>query len=225
MTDPIIETPGLVTLLGGGPADPDSLTASLAVAPVLVAADGGADTALAAGLMPDAVIGDMDSLSHRARGQIPTARQHRIAEQDSTDFDKCLTRIRARAILAHGFTGGQLDHGLAACTSLVRHAAQTCILVGTQDICFVAPASVSLDLPAGTRLSLFPMGPVRGTSTGLAYPIDGIDMAPGIRVGTSNAVTGPVRLTFEARVMLVIVPPEALPAALRGLGIADLPAM
>jgi thiamine pyrophosphokinase len=62
------------------------------------------------------------------------------------------------------------------------------------------------------------MGPVRGTSRGLAWPIDGIDFLPGGRLGTSNRVEGGVvELTMEAPLMLVILPRAALGAAISAL--------
>jgi thiamine pyrophosphokinase len=52
-----------VTLIGGAPVPRADLDAALALAPVLAAADGGADAALANGLVPQAVWGDFDIAS------------------------------------------------------------------------------------------------------------------------------------------------------------------
>ena len=51
-----------VTLVGGAKTRLRASTPPLRYAPGLVAADGGAGSVLKAGLMPDAVIGDMDSI-------------------------------------------------------------------------------------------------------------------------------------------------------------------
>ena len=102
-----------VTLIGGAPVPRADLDAALALAPVLAAADGGADAALANGLVPQAVWGDFDSISPQARAAIPTENLHRIAEQDSTDFEKCLSRIDAPLVIAVGFSqlgSGQMRH-------------------------------------------------------------------------------------------------------------------
>jgi thiamine pyrophosphokinase len=176
------------------------------MAPTCVAADGGADLALQAGVDLVAVIGDMDSISPEARAQIPSDRLHRIAEQDSTDFDKALRNVSAPLVIAIGFTGGQADHALAALHTLVVRCHRQVILLGAQDILFLCPPRLSLMLQEGTRVSLFPLGPVRGTSTGLKWPIDGIDFAPGQRSGTSNCALGDVVLTVEKPHMLCILP-------------------
>ena len=185
---------------------------------MLVAADGGADVALGFGLLPDAVIGDFDSISEAARRAIPANRQHPIPEQDTTDFDKCLRNIAAPFVVAVGFTGARIDHALAVFNTLVRHSHRRCVILGPQDVCFVCSPVLTLDLPPGTRLSLFPMGRVRGTSDGLRWPIAGLDFAPDARVGTSNeAVGGPVQLSFDAAAMLVILPADFLDAAIAAL--------
>jgi thiamine pyrophosphokinase len=206
-----------VTLVGGGEIAPEEFTEALALAPTLVAADGGADAALALGRVPQAVIGDFDSITDAGRRAIPADRQHRIAEQDSTDFEKCLTAIAAPFVLALGFTGQRVDHTLAAFSALARHPARRCLIVSDHDVCFLAPPRLALDLPAGARLSLFPLGPVRGESRGLRWPIDGIAFSPEDRIGTSNEVTGPVHLGFDAPRMLVILPRPHLRVTLRAL--------
>nr|WP_074256323.1 thiamine diphosphokinase [Vannielia litorea] len=212
----LIDSPENITLLGGGEVNVDRLNAALIHGKRLVAADGGADAALAQGLMPEAVIGDFDSLSAKARATLPPESLHQVAEQDSTDFEKVLSRVRAPMLLAVGFLGLRLDHQLAALTALVAHAHQPCLLLGTDDIAFAAPPEIALDLAPGSRLSLYPLAPVTGRSAGLEWPIDGLTFSPSGRIGTSNRVTGPVRLAFDGPGMVVITPPEALDALLAG---------
>lgn len=218
MDGPVLESYENITLLGGGDIGPADLALALARAPVVVAADGGADFALSQGHVPQAVIGDFDSISDAARAAIPAGRQHPIAEQDSTDFDKCLRSLRAPLILGLGFLGPRLDHQLATLNTLGRRAGTRCVLIGPHDICFLCPPRLRLDLPEGMRVSLFPLGPVTGGSRGLRWAIDGLRFAPGGRVGTSNeVVAAPVELSFAAPRMLAILPRSALDAVLDGL--------
>ena len=214
----IVNSDDGVTVLGGGDCSIETIDEVLRLAPILVAADGAAGRALAAGRMPDAVIGDFDSLSSGDAARIPQDRLHRIAEQDSTDFDKCLRHIRAPFVLAAGFTGARRDHELAAYNALVRRAGQRVILVGEHDLCFVAPRDWRIDLAPATRVSLFPLSPVTGRSEGLRWPIDGIAFAPDARVGTSNEATGgPVRVAMDGPGMLTILPRGLLRPALDAL--------
>ena len=217
MTAPIVESGDPVTLIGGAGVAPADLNWACGVAPRLIAADGGAGVALAAGRVPEAVIGDLDSLAPEDRARLPAAAIHRVAEQESTDFGKCLARIAAPLVLGLGFLGARLDHTLAALSELARHHG-VCLLVGSEDVAFHVPRRVALGLTSGSRLSIFPMAPVTGRSRGLEWPIDGLDLAPAGRIGTSNRVTGPVTLDFDGPGAVVILPLAARDAALAGLG-------
>lgn len=204
---PLFETERAVTLLGGAAVARADLDLALTHAPDLVAADGGAAHAIAAGHMPLAVYGDMDSLGAEMRAQVPLGRLHPLAEQDSTDFDKALRHIRAPLVIALGFSGDRIDHELAVYHGLVARPGARCIVLGGQDLVFHAPPRLQLDLPADTRLSLFPLARVAGQSTGLAWPIDGVEFHPARRIGTSNLTqAGGVGLAFSAPGMLVILP-------------------
>lgn len=206
-----------VTLVGASDVNPLDVEKSLTQAPTLVAADGGAAVLLAQGYRPEMVIGDFDSLSEPARQELLPNQLHYVSEQETTDFEKCLTAIEAPLILALGFTGRRLDHELSVYNALTRFPDHRCVVLGTSDLVFLAPRSLALDLEVGSRLSLFPMAAVTGHSQGLEWPIEGLDFAPNGRVGTSNRVTGPVRLSFDADAMLVITPRAALAAVLAAL--------
>ncbi len=215
----IVESSDGVTLVAGGPVRARDLQAALRIAPVLVAADGGADRALALGAEPVAVVGDFDSITDGARARL-AGRLHPVPEQESTDFDKALRSVDARFVLALGVLGGRVDHELAALSTLARQTGAPCVAIGKEDVVFAAPARLRLALKVGDRLSLFPMAAVTGTSRGLVWPIDGIGFAPGGRIGTSNRVeAGGVDLAFDGPGMLVILPRARLGAALAGLAL------
>lgn len=212
---PLLTTPGGVTLIGAGGAAPGDLETALAFAPRLVAADAGADAALAAGHVPELVIGDLDSISDMARARLD-GQLHLVAEQDSTDFEKCLQRIQAGFIIATGFAGSRLDHTLAALSAIVRRSHQSILMLTNAEVVFRATPRLRLDVAPQTPVSLFPMGPASGWSTGLVWPIDGLEMTPDGRVGTSNLSTGPVTIQSDGP-MLVMLPKAALPVALHAL--------
>lgn len=228
MTKDLVTGANAVLLLGGaGVAQSIGVLRSvldevkLDDAPVL-AADGGAALARAAEIMPDVITGDFDSLSDTDRDWAGPARLVHNPDQDSTDFDKSLAAIRAPLTLAVGFTGARLDHQLAVMTGLTLHPDRRCVLVGEDDVTCLCPPEITLDLPPGTRVSLFPMGCVHGTSSGLEWPIDNLEFRPDARIGTSNRVsTGPVRITVDAPAMLLILPRRALRPLLAALSQSD----
>jgi len=217
MRTPIVHAFEPITLVGGGYVGPDDIPMALKHAPVLVAADGGADKALMAGFDPVAVIGDLDSLSPEGRARIPADRLFKVDEQDSTDFDKVLRSIKAPLVLAVGFLGGRVDMQLAGLSALVRHADSPCILIGEQEVIFHVPPKIDVELSAGDIVSLFPMLRVTGRSHGLEWPIDGLTLEPNGRIGTSNRALGRVRLEMDGPGLLMIAPRNALDAVMRAI--------
>lgn len=205
------------TILGAGTALNHQLTQAREFAPFLVAADGGAEMALANGVLPDAVIGDMDSLA-TLKDTIPAARIHHIPEQETTDFEKCLYSLSIPFAIAIGVTGDRVDHSFASLNALTKYRSYPVVVISGRDLIFLAPRNLRLNLPVGTRLSLCPMGAVRAKSTGLEYPVDGIDFAPDGRIGTSNRVTEQqVALEFDQDNMLVMLPDNFLRPVLTSL--------
>jgi thiamine pyrophosphokinase len=217
MNQPIVDARAGVTLIAGGPVTARDLGLARARAPVVVAADGGADRALELGAVPVAVIGDFDSIGAAARARLAPV-LHEVAEQETTDFDKALRSVAAPFVIALGVLGGRVDHELAALSTLAQRAGAAVVALGRDDVVFAAPADVRLSLRAGDRLSLYPLRPARGVSLGLDWPIDGLVLAPDGRLGTSNRVTaGPVSLRFDVPGVLVILPRARLDAALDAL--------
>lgn len=194
------------TILGAGDARREDIEDALGIAPRLVAADGGAAKALEFGFPVDAVVGDMDSITQTALDAIPEYSRHAVAEQNSTDFEKCLGRVCAPLIVATGVTAPRLDHGLAALNAISKHRHKRVIILSGSDVCFHAPPRIALRMAVGVRLSLFPLCETMGSGSGLKWPIDGIGFSPTGRIGTSNkTVAEVVELSFERPGMLVFV--------------------
>ena len=202
----IVLNSGPVTLVGGGQASIEDLSEALKIAPICVAADGGAALALRAKIPIEALIGDFDSVTAASLLQIPPDRQFKISEQETTDFDKALTLVDAPLVIGVGFLGGRIDHQLAAFSTLVRFAHRPCVLLGAEQIVLVAPPRMSIATQAGEVVSIYPMAPVQGVSTGLEWPIDGLRLDPTGRIGTSNLATGPATLKMDSPNALLILP-------------------
>jgi len=189
-----------MTLIGGGQATASDIAEVLTIAPKMVAVDGGLVAALAAGQRPQAVIGDMDSAPPEALASIPAEHQHRVSEQQSTDFDKALRSVDAPVVVGVGFCGGRLDHQLAAMHTLLVHADRPCILLAQDEVVLIAPPQLSLEMQAGDVVSLFPLVAATGRSTGLEWPIDGLAFDPAQFIGTSNRALGPVTMQMDGAV-------------------------
>lgn len=209
-----------VTLVGAGAPSAQNIEESLTLAPDLVAADGGANFCAEMGHTPVAIIGDFDSLAPEVRTRFSDAQMIEVlgrAEQDNTDFQKCMARLDAPFVLAVGFTDARLDHTLANFGALAQMQGPPTILVGTHDVAFAAPTKIAFDVPVGTRVSLFPMEPMCGDSQGLEWPLVGLTLSPLGRIGTSNRAVGPVQLTFDKPGCIVMLPRAMLPLILPAL--------
>lgn len=190
---------GLLIIVGGGTVDPEVLQALAAAGGHLVGADGGADSILAAGLMPEMIIGDFDSVS--ASDWPESTRLLRIAEQETTDFDKSLYSTRAPVTVAVGMTGGRFDHTLAALDAVARQAGERkIILVAEEDVVVALRGPFGLAVGAGDRVSVHPVVPIAfRRSEGLVHALDGLTLAPGGRLGSSNAASeGPFHIEPES---------------------------
>jgi thiamine pyrophosphokinase len=212
VTAVLYRTEGAVTLIGGGPIAPCQLTTALALAPTVIAADSGAEVALPPGFRVHAAIGDMDSLADSAALAASGVAVHAIDEQDTTDFEKCLYSVEAPVFLGLGFLGGRIDHALAAMNTLVRYPEKRVVLFGASDVCFLCPHDLALDLEPGTRVSFFPMAPVTGLrSEGLRWSLRDLALRPDGPIGTSNeALGGPVRVGFDKRCVVAVLPARLL---------------
>lgn len=182
---------GLMVVVGGGAVDIGLLRQLHAAGGRLVAADGGADRIVEAGLMPELIVGDLDSIAD-ADAWAGRARLIRITEQETTDFEKVLYSTSAPVTVALGMTGRRFDHTLAALDAVTRHAAsRRIILVDEEDVALALTEAFSFAVAPGERVSIHPLAPVTfRRSEGLKYPLDALHLAPGVRTGTSNAATG-----------------------------------
>ena len=199
-----------VILVGAAPVQIGSALEALPKLWPVIAADGGADVLLKIGRRPDLVIGDMDSA-----GALPVdLPQLSLAGQDDTDFEKCLARVHAPLIVGLGFLEGRLDHTLAAIHALMALSHdRPVMLVGDTDLVLRLKGDIAFEAKPGDRVSVWPLGnqAFQG-STGLKWPLDGLQMEAGKLIGTSNlTVGGTVRINVGPGTgYAVIMPREAV---------------
>mgnify|MGYP001062695453 CR=1 FL=1 len=181
-----------IILVGASPVAIDTTLAELPDDWPLMAADGGATTILNAGRMPRVVIGDLDSLSPDIRAALASGTQIiELLGQDDTDLEKALQRISAPLIIGLAFLEARFDHSLAALHALMRlDHDRPVMLVGAHDVLVRVKGDFAATLPVGSRFSIWPLGRQKfSQSRGLKWPLDGLDMAAGKIIGTSNQVS------------------------------------
>lgn len=195
--------------------DPDTVT-SLPDADLVIAADGGADVALAMNRSIDVVVGDMDSISDAA---LAWARRHgaRLVEhpvdKDQTDLELALEVAVAASPHVHVVVGaaGRLDHAIVnlAVIASPRWASATVeATIGAHDVSVVHD-ECTIDGSVGDLVSLIPMGgSAHGVTTrGLRYQLEAESLDPLAGRGLSNTIVDPpATVTVREGVLVVIRP-------------------
>jgi len=175
-------------LIGNGPCEKDILI-KLSKKYKTIAVDGGLRHCLKLNINPHYVIGDIDSIKNSEKDKlIKQNKLIRIKEQETTDFEKAISRIKAPIIFCFGFIGKRLDHTLAVINVISNyHKKNNIILIGKSDVIITVSDSISIDLPKKSRVSIWPLSEIKfDKSYGLKWPLNNITMRPNERIGTSN---------------------------------------
>jgi thiamine pyrophosphokinase len=168
---------------------------------LVICADGGADNALALGLQPQAVIGDLDSLDESLRSRLEKEHCQFIthpARKDETDLELALRYVIDQGvdeILILGALGGRVDQTLANVLLLALpelRSIEARITNGRQEV-FLIRDEALIEGQVGDTLSLLPLTEeVTGIYTqGLEYPLQNDTLHLGPARGVSNVLTAP----------------------------------
>ncbi len=195
-------------VLGGQDVD-DRLFKSWALASdILVAADAGADLALQHGHVPDAIVGDLDSVSEAALAS--GAEIYKFEDANTTDCDKLLAWIEAQGydgIDLIGVEGDRIDHVLATLGSCAKSRLKIRLVLREGLGHVLRPGFHRLKTSPGDRVSLLPISDSAGvTATHVQWPFDQARLALGGFVSVSNiALGGELEVSLESGALLVVI--------------------
>jgi thiamine pyrophosphokinase len=202
-----------VLVVAGGSAPTRRAVEAIPPGVPVVAADRGADHALALGLEIDLAIGDFDSATPAAVDAARKVERHAV-DKDATDLELALRAALAyepRRILVVGGIEGRLDHLLGELLILGADwlAGVEVDAVLGDALAHVVRGERVLTGTEGELISLFALNaPAMGIVTeGLAYPLRGETLVPGSSRGLSNVFTDPeARITLDSGVLLALRP-------------------
>jgi thiamine pyrophosphokinase len=196
---------------------------------VVIAADGALDHALAAGLTPAGLVGDLDSVTPAG---LAWAEAHATIDRHPVDKDRTDTELALRMaaqlnpdrLIMIG-AGDRLDHQLAAIGALGQPSVTHVPIIegwwGTQHLRVVhGPGQGTVEVAVGTTVSLLALhGPCEGVSiSGVRWPLASADLASLVGLGVSNVATSArvdVRVSSGVLTVIVneaLVEPPAAPA-------------
>ena len=141
----------------------------------IICCDGSADTLVSAGFVPDAIIGDLDSVSKDVADKY-SDRIFRDREQETNDLTKtvkwCVENNYTDLVIL-GATGKREDHTIGNISLLTEYAKVADVIMVT-DTGIIRPflTSCSFSSVPGQQVSIFSVDPeTEITSRGLVYPL------------------------------------------------------
>ncbi|MBR2964606.1 MAG: thiamine diphosphokinase [Lentisphaeria bacterium] len=189
------------------------LLETLRAAARIVCCDGAASALLRAGLEPDLVVGDLDSLDPALKKRFGKRLVHK-SEQETNDLSKAFWACMARGwhnIVILGAGGRREDHLLGNASLLPMFAAAGADVRMETDFGTFLPVlkSASFRRPVGTKVSIFSFHPeMPVTASGLKYPLDKLRL-PFWWCGTLNETVAPeFSLVFDGRAPLLLYFPR-----------------
>jgi thiamine pyrophosphokinase len=163
-------------IVAGGefPTAPQPLEV-LQSAPFVVCCDGAADRYIATGRVPDAIVGDGDSISTANREKFAQL-MHVITEQESNDQTKAVRFLMERGkrrIAIVGATGRREDHTIGNISLLIEYARAGCNVCSFTDHGVFIPCNgtTTHKCRKGQQVSIFSITAKDLSAEGLLYPI------------------------------------------------------
>jgi len=157
-------------------------------------ADGAANTLISNNIIPDYIIGDLDSVNVN---EIKTrSNDIKIIEkpsQEKNDFEKVLDFLISKDkknILIFGFQGGELEHTLNNWSVLKKFAKHLNIIILHNDR-YAIPIhkSIEIELKANETISIIPQATCNIKTKGLKWELDNETLELGTREGARNITT------------------------------------
>jgi thiamine pyrophosphokinase len=142
----------------------------------IICCDGSAENLIKAGFIPDAIIGDMDSLNQSIAGRFQD-RTFRVSEQETNDLTKAVKWCSERGyrdLVIVGATGKREDHTIGNISLLAEYIRDANVkMVTDTGILMALTRSSGVTSFPGQQVSIFSIDhDTEITSEGLRYPLE-----------------------------------------------------
>jgi len=178
-------------------------------ADVIVCCDGSAENSVNAGFIPDAIVGDMDSLSPDLARRLAD-RIYADNNQETNDLTKAVLWCSQKGyndIGRVGATGKREDHTVGNISLLAEYCGYIKVrMVTDAGIFFPFSRSCKIDTYPGQQVSVFSINPeTEITSAGLRYPLLRKKLRNWWEATLNEATGNVVELKFEGGPVLVFL--------------------
>jgi len=202
--------------LNGSPDSPNLLRHIAGRANLVVAADGGARFALEAGIVPDLVVGDMDSLGEDFAREVErrgASLERHPVRKDKMDGHLAVLAARERGATAADLlcaVGGRLGALFAAPHILLaaeRNDLRSTVVADRGRMFVIEAGSRAVQGAPQDSVSIFPLsGPAASvTLEGMEYPLENATLEPGDTLGFHNElIGGEARVSVGEGALLVV---------------------
>jgi len=182
---------------------------NLEQADVIVCCDGSTESTVNAGFIPDAIVGDMDSLSTDLAIRFAD-RLHADNNQETNDLTKAVlwcSQSGYNDIVIVGATGKREDHTVGNISLLVEYCRYVNVrMVTDTGIFFPFNRSCKIDTYPGQQVSVFSINPeTEITSAGLRYPLIRRKLKNWWEATLNEATGNNIELRFEGGPVLVFL--------------------
>jgi thiamine pyrophosphokinase len=202
--------------LNGAPDSPALIQAVAGRADLVIAADGGARYALDAGVFPDLIVGDMDSLGEDLAREVErrgaSLERHQV-RKDKMDGHLAVLAARERGATAADLlcaAGGRFGALFAVPHILLaaeRIGLRSTVVADWGRMFVIEARSRTVEGMSQDSVSIFPLsGPAAGvTLEGFGYPLEDARLEPGDTLGFHNELIGrEARVSVRDGALLVV---------------------
>ena len=178
----------------------------------LVALDGAANRLLDLNLIPDVIVGDLDSITTSVLNQCESSGVHivRIPSQEKSDISKGLQWVQQEQPNARidviGVEIGRYDHHLAAYSALFECQSSATLLLNGWTATRVDSNPTTFQVKPDAIISLVPFGSVQGVKLeGCQYPLQNASLTTGTQGVSNKAIESEIVVSAQSGNLLLLI--------------------
>ncbi len=158
----------------------------------LMAVDGGANFLAEKNILPNEIIGDLDSIKKEnfKKFQEEKIKITHIKEQETTDLEKAIYSKNSDIYICLGFWSEEVSHSLNNLHILQKYLDKRIIFITEKSLYFLLPKKGKINLPQNTRTSIHPLTKtIFKISKGLQYSLENKILETGETISVRNKIS------------------------------------